>query len=459
MIRASHGWRHVSKERKDELIDAICGNSVPAGPSHLELDLTDRCNVACYFCNQQDLRTKEQLSMEKIREMIDELAPKGLRSVRLSGGGDPLFHREILEVLDYLSSRDVVVDNLTTNGVALLPEIADRLVRGRAREVIVSLNAPDAEQYHRMMKVKPALFDRVVENIRGLVQQRGENDMPHIVVQFLLDRQNLDRLVDMYELGRSTGADSIAIGVVGEIPFERIEHDILVRTSDEGRLEPLLREILVRDKEEQRLQIDFSIPGWNELLERLRQELSAPAPSIYATAPGFDVRNGGCYFAWYTAAVTGNGDVRPCCLMLNPTVEPLGNVNEHSLSDQWQGDTFQQMRKEMREVLLMDSHIEHEGGGFQVLEKQCTQAHACWLKNMFFREDDDFYVELGRRLDETRKREIRWIGTPTQMRRKWEMTMRRFPRLRKWDRKLREGSRPTRIWVKKVLGLNLTDAA
>ncbi len=46
--------------------------------------------------------------------------------------------------MDHLATRDVVIDNLTTNGVALTADVATRLVRNRAREVIVSLNAADA---------------------------------------------------------------------------------------------------------------------------------------------------------------------------------------------------------------------------------------------------------------------------------------------------------------------------
>ena len=95
---------------------------------HAELDLTDRCNVACYFCNQQDLRTKEAIPLPKLTDLIDELVEGGLKSVRLSGGGDPLFHRDVLNVLDYLAQKNVIVDNLTTNGVALTTAVARRLV-------------------------------------------------------------------------------------------------------------------------------------------------------------------------------------------------------------------------------------------------------------------------------------------------------------------------------------------
>ena len=49
-------------------------------PSHAELDLTDRCNVACYFCNQQDTRTRLQIPVERALRLIDE--PFDVRQIR-----------------------------------------------------------------------------------------------------------------------------------------------------------------------------------------------------------------------------------------------------------------------------------------------------------------------------------------------------------------------------------------
>ena len=126
---ASHGWKHLDRERKREIIAAIVAGKPTAGPSHVELNITDRCNIACYFCSQQDIRTSEQICYERLVQILDELIPRGLRSVRMSGGGDPLFHPDIARILEYPGTRGVFVDNITTNGVALTPAIAELLVR------------------------------------------------------------------------------------------------------------------------------------------------------------------------------------------------------------------------------------------------------------------------------------------------------------------------------------------
>ncbi len=461
-MRGSHGWAEVARERKREIIGAIVATTPTSGPSHIELDLTDRCNVACYFCNQQDLRTREQLPLQRTTDLIDELAATGLKSVRMSGGGDPLFHREVGEVLDHLAARGVVVDNLTTNGVALTPEIARCLIENRAREIIFSLDAVDAADYARMLQVKPALFDRVLANIRMLVAERGPSIHPSIVVQFLLDRRNFTRMVEMYDLAGSLGADRIAFNLVQEIPRQRIDRESLLTKKDAALAEPHFEEVLRRDRERGLLQIDFSVEGWNEMAARVRMRTGGHPSNSYPTAPSFRDANGGCFFAWYTAAITGNGDIRPCCLLLSPDVPPLGNIHDRSLSEQWRGEVFQTMRCEMREVLLRKGKVSYSRKSFKVLEPACVRDAACWLKNMYFRGDEEFYAELGAALDEARRKELRWFGSAAQFRRRTAMLLydilSKSGAYRLYDR-LRNASRPLRIALKKRLHVNLTDAA
>jgi MoaA/NifB/PqqE/SkfB family radical SAM enzyme len=458
----------VSRERKREIIDAIVANTPTKGPVHAELDLTDRCNVACYFCNQQDLRTKEQIPIKKTTELIDEMAENGLRSVRLSGGGDPLFHREINDVLTHLASRGIVVDNVTTNGVALNREIASFLVANKGREVIFSLNAVDAADYARMMKVKPALFDKVIENIKTLVEVRGDSIYPSIVTQFLIDRENVTRMVEMYDLARALSVDRIAVNAVLEIPRERIDRELLLRPEDADLAEPFVEELLRKDADAGLLQIDFAVWGWNKMMTRVRERVGIQPTNMYPVAPSFKDRNDGCFFAWYTAAITGNGDIRPCCLLLNPDVPPLGNVHESSMTEHWRGPMFEKMRDEMREVLLRGGKVDYDPKRFQILKEVCVKPGLCWLKTMYFKFDEEFYAELDAKLEVVRKKEVRWIGTPKQIKRRADVFLYDHPKVReliggqRWRKTydwLRDSSRPLRVALKRRLHINLTDAA
>ena len=79
----------------------------------------------------------------------------------------------------------------------------------------------------------------------------------------------------------------------------------------------------------------------------------------------------------------------------------------------------------------------------------CVKAQQCWLKNMFFRADEDFYRELDAALEPVRKREVRWFGTPRQVMRRAEMFVSSHPRARALYDRLHNGSRPLRHWAGK----------
>lgn len=448
-MRGTHGWAEITADDKRTIIDSIATGAAPVGPFHLELDLTDRCNIDCYFCNQMDVRTKESIPLARICEILDEMKPRGLRSVRLAGGGDPLFHREIEAVIDAIHSRGLVLDNITTNGLGLTPSMAKKLVEGATRELVFSLNAADAADYARMMQVKPAIFDKVVANIANLVATRGSATRPCIVVQFLLDRENYAKLPEMYALARRIGADVIAVALVLEIPNERIDPSVLLQHEDAEAIRPYVREVLAADRDAKKLQMCFALPSFNAVLADVERELGTHVDPGFTTAPSFKEKNGGCFFGFYSAVVRGNGDLYPCCMLLNPNYQPLGNAMEGSFAEHWNGTAFNQLRHELREVMLAGGDAEFQPGKYATLTPECVNAHACGLKNMYFRSDDTFYRDLDAKLEETRRREIRWLGNRQQLARALQRAKARHPQLRRVYERVAAASPKFRAFVKR----------
>ncbi len=451
--RGSHGWQEIRAEDKRAILEAIAAGTAPPGPFHLELDINDRCNVDCYFCNAMDVRTTEQVPYGRVAEIVDEAVANGLRSVRFSGGGDPLFHRQIESVIDFVHGKGLVIDNITTNALSLSPSIAGKLVKGCTREILISLNASDADDYARMMQVKPAIFDQVVANLESLVRLRGDEPYPCIVLQFLFDRDNYAKMPAAYDLGRRLGADVIAINAVLDIPRNRIQRSRLLQAEDAELLRPYMRRVIEADREAGLRKMLFELQPLNRVIAEIENELGIAQQDLFPTAPSFKEENGGCFFGYYTAVVRGNGDLHPCCLMMNPDYEPLGNAMQGLFSAQWNGPRFTRMRREMREVMLAGGTAEYIEGRFQVLAPQCVNQQACGLKNMYFRGDDEFYRDLDRVLTEARKREIRWIGNRQQIARAMQQAKHRYPRLRRAYERLAAASPIFRTAVKGMLGV------
>jgi len=94
---------------------------------YLRISVTDRCNFRCLYCMPEEglpwLPKQEILSYEEIAEVVRQLAPMGLRRIRITGG-EPTIRPNLDELIRMLRAVPEVEDiALSTNG-ARLPRIA-----------------------------------------------------------------------------------------------------------------------------------------------------------------------------------------------------------------------------------------------------------------------------------------------------------------------------------------------
>jgi len=79
---------------------------------------TNRCQLACDFCLYGERDRKEELSLETLVDLADASMAIGVTTWELTGGGEPLVHPHITELMDELHVRGFSV-GLMTNGIAL----------------------------------------------------------------------------------------------------------------------------------------------------------------------------------------------------------------------------------------------------------------------------------------------------------------------------------------------------
>jgi GTP 3',8-cyclase len=94
---------------------------------YLRISVTDRCNFRCQYCMPVDglpwLPKADILSYEEIREIVRQLAPLGLRRLRITGG-EPTIRPDLAALVRMLRDVPEIEDiALSTNGVRL-PELA-----------------------------------------------------------------------------------------------------------------------------------------------------------------------------------------------------------------------------------------------------------------------------------------------------------------------------------------------
>ena len=115
----------------------ISGKLLP--PVGTVIDLTNRCNLGCLWCNSRHFRSKEMLRTEDVKKLVDKIADWGCLSVCYAGGGEPTLHPDFAEIVEYSAKQGLEV-GISTNGTMLISEIVDSLVK-YARFCGVSVDA------------------------------------------------------------------------------------------------------------------------------------------------------------------------------------------------------------------------------------------------------------------------------------------------------------------------------
>ena len=90
---------------------------------YLRISVTDRCNFRCLYCMPPEglewLPKDEILSYEEITSIVGQLAPLGLRRLRITGG-EPTIRPQLERLVSMLSAVPGIEDiALSTNGVKL----------------------------------------------------------------------------------------------------------------------------------------------------------------------------------------------------------------------------------------------------------------------------------------------------------------------------------------------------
>jgi cyclic pyranopterin phosphate synthase len=111
---------------------------------YLRISVTDRCNFRCQYCMPLEglpwLPKADILRYEEIAEIVRQLAPLGLKRLRITGG-EPTIRPQLASLIRMLKAIDGIEDiALSTNGVKL-PEMAAELAEAGLDRVNISADS------------------------------------------------------------------------------------------------------------------------------------------------------------------------------------------------------------------------------------------------------------------------------------------------------------------------------
>lgn len=316
LLRPGAVWNHLQNRREV----AAQPERMHTQPSSVEIELTNRCNLACIQClRSQGLKPYElgDMRMEDYQHILAQF-PRAL-SVCLNGFGEPLMHPRFLDIVAYTRARlPGTKITIYSNGMLLQGALLERLPRSGLTEINVSIDAATPETYSKVRRGGD--LAQVHHNLRALLAARraAGTELPRVGVNFVLLNENEGELVRFVEQARELGVDFI--------------NCITYATYDWGFVNR-------RSRESYQAELASAQRRMSELGMPCR---SFPSDDLSWADPA---RNFACDFFWGTSLrVTFDGHVTlGCCTPFKETYS-YGNILQTPFSELWNGPAFRQMR-------------------------------------------------------------------------------------------------------------------
>jgi len=275
-------------------------------PITVEIDLTDKCNLACKHCagSFYDTKPKNELSLRQAVSIIGQLRECHVRGLIFTGGGEPTLNPALPDAIGYAKELGLDVA-LITNGIKI-GKIASSIIN-KCSWVRVSLDASNPVDY-KEFKGKWAFSD-AVEGIKSLVDaKRSKKSSCTIGVGYLTSMDSAEGMVRATKLCKTLGVDYIQFR-----PF-RIRGE---------RIEPLVGYATVLSEQTKKFMVLYSESQYKRSLE----------------PRGYDK----CYGQQFATTICADYKCYVCCHLRHNPKYCLGDLNIHSFAEIWNDERRQEI--------------------------------------------------------------------------------------------------------------------
>ncbi len=294
------------------------------GPESIGIALTNACNLNCVTCWTYSPLRKERPALEWMRrrltrsmlkKLFAEVSDLQTSRVILTGGGDPLAHPEVYDIIADAKSQGLKVTLISNLTLAREPE---RLAAVGVDTLLANFSCGDAESYVAFHPNRSAAdFPRLVTLLERMIDGGTQ-----VKLVFVICAINIDAVPRVIDIAAMLGAS--------------VQFKVMSATEDTRSLaltEAMRCELLA---ETDALFARATALGVSVNAGTLFAELSGTTPT------DFPIVETGCYAGHYYARVTANGDVFYCCNQ-HPMLR-IGSLQEQTFTELWQSDRWQAVR-------------------------------------------------------------------------------------------------------------------
>lgn len=279
-------------------------------PAILMVEPTNFCNLSCPLCptgNKSLKRARGFMEFNSFTKIIDELGDY-LMNLTLWNYGEPMLHKNIYDMIEYAKNKKIFV-RLSTNGHFFSsPENAERLVKSRLDDLIISLDGASQETLSKYRL--GANFEEIINGIKSVIaaKKKLQSKLPFIEVQFVVMKHNEHEVNKIKEIAGNIGIDKLTLKTAN-LEMDRTD-------PNPERMEKFL------PTEEYHSRY-VKNEGGLKIKKSLKNK---------------------CVRLWLSSVVNWNGDVVPCCY--DPEgIFTFGNAFQAPFKKIWLNDKYAKFRE------------------------------------------------------------------------------------------------------------------
>lgn len=286
----------------------------PIYPIYMEISPSGACNHRCTFCALDYMEYQERfLDAALLADRLSEMGRLGLKSIMYAGEGEPLLHRNMVDIIKktHVSGIDAA---LTTNGVLLTESLAEKIL-GHLKWIKVSINAATGKTYSKIHRTHRSDLDKVLQNMSAAaVLKRKHGHECTLGLQLLLLPENKDEVLLLAKTAKEIGMDYLVVKPYSQHLLSKTERYKNIRYEDVRFLAGELAKF--DDDGFNTIFRTNTINTWDQGLKNYSQCLSLP----------------------FWSYIDAGGNVWGCSAYLGDERFLFGNIKTSSFQEIWEGE-------------------------------------------------------------------------------------------------------------------------
>jgi len=204
----------IDKLYQEFTINAIKNTNWKKGtqnPLIVELDPTAICDLACPGCISEDIiATGNSFTNKRLLELGEEFKNNGVKGVILIGGGEPLAHPAIGELIEYFGKNDISV-GITTNGTFIHKYMNEIAQYSHWTRISIDAASEKIFEILRPTKGGGSKFNHIIQNMRELAKiKKGKLGFSFLIRSEIEDDNIVSNIHEIYaaaKLAKDIGCD------------------------------------------------------------------------------------------------------------------------------------------------------------------------------------------------------------------------------------------------------------